>query len=98
MLLVVVFLGLVPLVLQLALWVWSVAYLLQELPRDLATLGSVIGGGMVAGLTVAATIPLAAGATGYAIIRAVKYFADEWQLNVTELNEHWEIPINNDTE
>lgn len=59
----------------------------------LSTLGAVIGGGMVAGIIVAAAIPIVAGATGYGIIKGVKYLADEWQLNVTELDERWEITI-----
>lgn len=59
----------------------------------LATLGSVLKGGMKTGFMVVAAIPIAAGATGYAFIKGVKYFASEWQLNVTELDERWEIPI-----
>lgn len=59
----------------------------------LATLGAVVSGGMVAGVMVAAALPIAAGATGYAIIKGVKYLASEWQLNVTELDERWEVAI-----
>ena len=64
----------------------------------LATLGTVVSGGMAAGVMVAAAIPIAAGGTGYAIIKGVKYLANEWQLNVTELDELWEIPINSEGE
>ena len=59
----------------------------------LAALGAVVSGGMAAGIMVAAAIPIAAGATGYAIIKGVKYLANEWQLNITEFDERWEIPI-----
>ncbi len=59
----------------------------------LSALGVILGGGMVAGVTVAAAIPIAAGATGYAIINGVKYLVNEWQLNVTEFNERWEVTI-----
>ena len=57
----------------------------------LATLGSVVSGGMAAGVMVAAAIPIAAGAAGYAIIKGVKYLANERQLNVTEIDERREI-------
>jgi len=59
----------------------------------LAALGTVVSGGMVKGVMVAAAIPIAAGATGYAMIKGVKYLANEWQLNVVEYNERWETPI-----
>jgi hypothetical protein len=64
----------------------------------LATLGTVVSGGMAAGVIVAAAIPIAAGATGYAIIKGVKYLANEWQLNITELDECWEIPVLSENE
>jgi hypothetical protein len=59
----------------------------------LAALGAVVSGGMAVGVMVAAAIPIAAGATGYAIIKGVKYLANEWQLNITEFDERWETPI-----
>ncbi len=59
----------------------------------LSTLGIIVGGGMVGGVIVAAAIPIVAGATGYGIIKGVKYLANEWQLNVTEFDERWEISI-----
>jgi hypothetical protein len=59
----------------------------------LAALGTVVSGGMAAGIIVAAAIPIAAGAAGYAIIKGVKYLANEWQLNVTDIDEHWETVI-----
>jgi hypothetical protein len=57
----------------------------------LAALGNVVRGGMAAGVIVAAAIPIAAGAAGYAIIKGVKHLANEWQLNVTDIDERWEI-------
>ena len=59
----------------------------------LSTLGAIVSGGMVGGVLVAATIPIVAGVTGYGIIKGVKYLANEWQLNVTEFDERWEISI-----
>ena len=59
----------------------------------LATLGAVVSGGMATGIMVAAAIPIATGAAGYAIIKGVKYLANEWQLNVTDIDEHWETII-----
>ncbi len=56
----------------------------------LAALGSVVGGGMIVGVSVAAAIPLAAGALGYAIIKGVKYFAGERELDLTDVNPRWE--------
>jgi len=58
----------------------------------LAALGALVGGGMVAGVSVAAAIPLAVGGTGYAIIRAVKYFVGERQLDKVALAPKWESP------
>lgn len=59
----------------------------------LGALGAVVSGGMAAGIMVAAAIPIAAGAAGYAIIKGVKYLASEWRLNVTDIDEHWETVI-----
>lgn len=56
----------------------------------LAALGSVVGGGMLLGVGVAAAIPIAAGAAGYAIIKSVKYLASEVALNEKDLDPHWE--------
>jgi hypothetical protein len=59
----------------------------------LSTLGVVVGGGMIGGVIVAAAIPIVAGATGYGIIKGVKYLANEWKLNASEFDERWEISI-----
>ncbi len=58
----------------------------------LASLGSAVGGGMLAGVSVAAALPFAAGALGYALIKGVKHWADEQNLNSTDIDPRWEIP------
>ena len=60
----------------------------------LAAIGGAVGGGMVAGVAVIAAIPLAAGAIGYGIIKGVKYFFSEAELNKTELDPRWEMEKN----
>jgi hypothetical protein len=59
----------------------------------LAVLGSVVGGGMIVGVSVAAAIPIAAGAAGYAVIKGIKYLISESQLNSTEIDPRWETVI-----
>jgi hypothetical protein len=59
----------------------------------LAVLGGVVGGGMAAGLLVVASIPLAAGAVGYAIIKGVKGIIDGQKLKDENYNPFWEKPI-----
>jgi len=60
----------------------------------LAAMGALVGGGMAAGVAVAAAIPIAAMGIGYGIIRAVKYFISEVQLNADALDPKWEMPPN----
>ncbi|MCK1788783.1 hypothetical protein [Pseudomonas violetae] len=59
----------------------------------LAALGAVVGGGMVAGLTVAAGIPIVAGAVGYGLIKVFKAATDSHQLGKEELDPIWELPL-----
>lgn len=59
----------------------------------LAALGAVVGSGMAVGVMVAAAIPIAAGATGFAMIKGVKYLANEWQLNIAEFDNRWETSL-----
>jgi hypothetical protein len=47
---------------------------------------------MAAGVVVAAAIPLAAGAAGYAIIKGVKFFFSERELTSEKTSPRWEIP------
>jgi len=56
----------------------------------LAALGAIVSGGMVAGVAIAAAIPIAAGALGYAIIKGVKYFFSEVEINKTDIDNRWE--------
>lgn len=58
----------------------------------LAAMGAVIGGGMAAGIIVAATIPLACVGAGYGLIQLTKHFVSEQKLNNEELDPTWEIP------
>jgi len=56
----------------------------------LSAIGAIVGGGMAAGVAVAAAIPLAVGALGYAIIVGVKYFFSETELHNEAINPIWE--------
>ena len=58
----------------------------------LAALGAIVGGGMAAGVTVAAAIPIAAGALGYGIILAVKAIFEKKQLDKETYDPFWELP------
>lgn len=57
----------------------------------LAALGAIVGGGMAAGVAVAAAIPIAGGAAGYAVIKGVKFFFSQNELNVERLDPKWEV-------
>ncbi len=59
----------------------------------LAALGAVAGGGMVAGVTVAAAIPIATGVAGYGLIKLIKGGAGELQVNMKNINKKWEMTI-----
>jgi hypothetical protein len=59
----------------------------------LAVLGSLVGGGMLVGVSVAAAIPLAAGALGYGIIKAIKYFIEENVVERENYDPFWERPL-----
>jgi len=56
----------------------------------LAAIGALVGGGMAVGVAVAAAIPLAAGAAGYAIIKGVKFLFSRRELNSQKINSRWE--------
>lgn len=56
----------------------------------LASLGALVGGGMAAGIAVAATIPILAGAAGYGLIKGVKYIFREMRLNDKDRDPDWE--------
>ena len=57
----------------------------------LAALGRLVGGGMCAGVSVAAALPLAGGLFGYGVSRGVKYHFSKEQLNSTDIDNRWEI-------
>jgi transcriptional regulator with XRE-family HTH domain len=59
----------------------------------LAALGSIVGGGMVAGVSVLATIPIGAGAIGYGIVKAVKAYCEKYQTDQDEYDPFWERPL-----
>ena len=59
----------------------------------LATLGSVVGGGMVAGVLITATIPIVAGALGYGIIKGIKKLVENSKLDIENYDPFWERPL-----
>ena len=59
----------------------------------LGALGAIVGGGMVAGISVAAAIPIAAGALGYALIKAVKGVCENYQTDQEKYDPFWEMPL-----
>lgn len=59
----------------------------------LAALGGIVGGGMLVGISVAAAIPIAAGALGYGIIKGVKAFFETQALNQEKYDPFWEMPL-----
>ena len=61
----------------------------------LASLGAIVGSGMAAGISVAATIPIAAACLGYGVIKAVKYFFEEHELDAEKYDPFWERPLEN---
>jgi|AntRauTorckE5430_2_1112549.scaffolds.fasta_scaffold12196_2 hypothetical protein len=56
----------------------------------LAAIGSIVGGGMIAGVTVVATIPILAGAVGYGLIKGIKTIFTNRKTNKTNLEPYWE--------
>jgi hypothetical protein len=59
----------------------------------LATLGGIVGGGMVVGISVAAAIPIAAGILGYGVIKGVKAFFEQQALDQERYDPFWEKPL-----
>jgi len=57
----------------------------------LAALGAVVGGGMAAGIGVAAEVPLAIAGVGYGTVKLIKGMVSEVNLNVENLNPRWEM-------
>jgi len=57
----------------------------------LSAIGTLVGGGMVAGITAIAVIPLAFGAAGYGIMKGIKTLITYSKINDKEINDYWEI-------
>ena len=56
----------------------------------LYALGTLVGGGMVAGLAVTAAIPIATGGAGYGIFKGVKALIEQRKLHSTGFDPKWE--------
>lgn len=56
-------------------------------------IGTLVGGGMAAGATAVATIPIAVGAVGYGIMKGIKTIIEHHKLNNDDLSPYWEISI-----
>lgn len=57
----------------------------------LSGIGALVGGGMVAGATAVAAIPIAIGTVGYGLTKGVKTIITHYKLNNKEINNYWEI-------
>jgi len=57
----------------------------------LAALGAVVGGGMLAGIAVAAAIPIATGTLGYLTVKGVKLAIGKSRLSEEGIDPVWEI-------
>jgi len=64
----------------------------------LAALGAMIGGGMVAGLSVAAAIPLGVAAIGYGTIKAIKATLKSYKSGQEKIDPNWEMPLEIESE
>lgn len=58
----------------------------------LGTIGTFLGGGMLAGVTAVAVIPLAVRATGYGMVKGIKTLITYHKINDKKINYFWEIP------
>ncbi|MEM6838537.1 MAG: hypothetical protein AAF609_16985 [Cyanobacteria bacterium P01_C01_bin.120] len=57
----------------------------------LAGLGSLAGGGMMLGVTVAAAIPVATAAAGFGVFRGLKQYRRMRRLKANEIDTRWEL-------
>lgn len=57
----------------------------------LSGIGALVGGGMAAGATAVAAIPIAVGAVGYGLMKGIKAIITYYKLNDTDFNNFWEI-------
>lgn len=56
----------------------------------LAVLGGLVGGGMIMGVVVAASIPIAAGALGYGLMKGIKSVFSSIQVSNESFDNKWE--------
>lgn len=56
----------------------------------LGALGAIVGGGMITGVAVAASIPIAAGALGYGLMKGIKSVFSEIQAKDEKFDSNWE--------
>lgn len=61
----------------------------------LSAIGTIVGGGMVAGVTAIAVIPIAVGAAGYGMMKGIKTIINYYKINDKDINHYWEIPKEN---
>jgi plasmid maintenance system antidote protein VapI len=59
----------------------------------LAAIGATVGGGMVAGITLVAAIPIVAGVAGYGIVKGIKKAILEKKINQDGFEPKWERPL-----
>ncbi|MBD0780103.1 hypothetical protein HPE56_20075 [Maribacter sp. ANRC-HE7] len=57
----------------------------------LASIGAIIGGGMIAGVVVSAAIPIAIGAIGYKVVKGIKTMISDNKLTTDKFDPIWEI-------
>ena len=57
----------------------------------LSGIGALVGGGMAAGATAVAAIPIAVGAAGYGLMKGIKFIINYYKLNDKDFNTFWEI-------
>jgi len=56
----------------------------------LAGMGALVGGGMVAGIAIVASIPMAVGGIGYGIMKGIKGIINHQKINSPEVDSKWE--------
>ena len=69
-----------------------------EITSGLAALGAIIGGGMVAGISVVAAIPIGVAALGYGTIKAVKATLESYKSGQEKIDPRWEMPLEVESE
>lgn len=57
----------------------------------LSAIGSLVGGGMLAGATTIAAVPIIVGIAGYGLIKGIKETISYYKANDKKINEYWEV-------